>query len=398
MKFSDRITRMPESPIRKLVPHAEEAKRRGISVYHLNIGQPDIQTPKQVLDAVKNISVDVIAYGPSEGLSSYREALPSYYRANGIDLSPSDILVTTAGSEALLFAVMAVCDDGDEVIVPEPYYANVNGFAGMAGVSLVPVRTSIEDGFALPEAKAFEAAVTERTRAIMICNPNNPTGAVYTREALEELAEIARKHDLFLIADEVYREFVYDGEVHTSLLTLPGTEELAIVVDSVSKRYSACGARIGALISRNHDLLAQVLKMAQARLCPPTIEQIAAEAAVTLDQEFFQQVTDEYTRRRDRVFSSLSSLPGVVCRKPRGAFYIMAKLPVASAEDFAVFMLRDFSVEGKTVMLAPAEGFYASPGAGRDEVRIAYVLNEHDLEDAMHILGKGLEAYGKRQQ
>ncbi len=387
---------MAESPIRKLVPYAVEAKKRGISVYHVNIGQPDIKTPKLVLDAIRNLSLEVIEYGPSEGLASYREALPGYYASKGIAVKPSDILVTTAGSEALLFALMAVCDFGDEVIVPEPYYANVNGFSRMAGVTLVPVRTSIEDGFALPEADAFEAAVTDKTRAVMICNPNNPTGAVYSRTRLEELAELAKRRDLFLIADEVYREFVYDGEIHTSLLTLEGVDDRTIVIDSISKRYSACGARIGALISRNHELLGQVLKMSQARLCPPTVEQMAAEAALSLDEAFFTETIEEYRNRRDNVFAALQKIPGVVSRKPKGAFYVIAKLPVESAEDFAIFMLRDFSYQGKTVMVAPADGFYVTPGSGRDEVRIAYVLDSGKMVDAMDILRRGLDAYSAR--
>ncbi len=396
VQISNRIKTMDQSPIRKLVPYAVDAKRRGIEVFHVNIGQPDIKTPQRVLDAIRNIPTDIIAYGPSEGLTSYRNALPSYYNIQGISVTPEDILVTTAGSEALIFAFMALCDPGDEIIVPEPYYANINAFAKMAGVKLVPIRTHIEDGFALPEVQAFEDAVTERTKAIKICNPNNPTGAVYSRSRIEELAELVKRRGLFFLADEVYREFVYDGKTHTSLLNIPGIEEHVVVADSISKRYSACGARVGALVSRNHDFLAGVLKMAQARLCPPTVEQIAAEAAVSLDASYYQETLAEYDRRRHAVYDVLKDVPGVLCKKPEGAFYIIARLPVEDAEDFAAFMLRDFSYQGKTVMVSPAQGFYATPGAGADEIRIAYVLDADKMRTAMDILVRGLEAYRSR--
>ncbi len=396
MRYSQRIREMAESPIRKLAPHAESAKERGITVYHLNIGQPDIKTPKQMLQAIHSMPLDIIAYGPSEGLPSYRRRLPEYYASKGIHLTYEDILITTAGSEALLFLLMALCDHGDELIVPEPYYANMNGFSSMAGVTLVPVRTRIEDGFSLPDTPAFAAAVTERTRGILICNPNNPTGAVYQESQLHELAGLVKEKDLFLAADEVYREFVYDGKTHTSILSLPAIQDRTVVVDSISKRYSACGARIGTFISRDRGLLAGVLKMAQARLCPPTVEQMAAEAVLDLDQSYFDDVLKEYQLRRDILYQGLSSIPGVVCSKPAGAFYLVARLPVDEAEKFAVFMLRDFSHEGKTVMLAPASGFYQTPGAGRDEVRIAYVLNVRDLEQSIDIIRRGLEAYRSR--
>ena len=393
MRYARRIVDMAESPIRKLVPYAQEAKDRGVKVFHVNIGQPDIKTPESIMQAIRNIDMDVLAYGPSEGLASYRNKLPEYYRDRGIQVEPEDILVTTAGSEALLFTIMALCDSGDELIVPEPYYANVNGFAAMAGVTIVPVRTYLEEGFALPEAEAFAQQISERTRGILICNPNNPTGAVYSRRRLEELGELTQKHDLYLIADEVYREFAYDGGKSVSLLELPGLEERAVVTDSISKRYSACGARVGSIVSRNRELLKYILKMAQARLCPPTVEQIAAQAALDLDADYFAGTLAEYERRRDRVVRELQKIPGVACRKPEGAFYVMARLPVERAEDFAIFMLRDFSYEGKTVMMAPADGFYATPGAGLDEVRIAYVLNEEDMAEVVDLIRRGLEAY-----
>ncbi len=384
---------MAESPIRKLVPYSLQAKQKGISVYHINIGQPDIRTPKQVLDVMKNLSLEVIEYGPSEGLLSYRNALPRYYASRGINVAPEDILVTTAGSEALLFMFMALCDPGDEVIVPEPYYANINAFAAMAGVKLVPIRTWIEDGFALPEIDAFERAITHKTRAIKICNPNNPTGALYSPEKLKALAGLVKERNLFLVGDEVYREFVYDGSKQMSLLNLPGIEDRTVVVDSISKRYSACGARVGSFISRNRKLLELVLKMGQARLCPPTVEQMAAEAALDLEASYFSETISEYQRRRDVVYEALRQIPGVLCRKPEGAFYQIARLPVEDAEDFAMFMLRDFSYHGKTVMVSPAEGFYATPGAGKNEVRIAYVLDCEKMAESIDLIRRGLEAY-----
>ena len=393
MPISKRLTNLPASPIRKLTPYATDAKNRGIHVYHLNIGQPDIRTPEAVLDRVRNLDMDVLAYGPSEGLDEYRSTLPAYYRGRGIPVDKEDILVTTAGSEAVFFAMFAVCDPGDEIIIPEPYYTNYNGFAGMAGVNIVPITCSIENGFALPGIDDFKNKITPRTRAIMICSPNNPTGAVYSREALAALADLCMENDLYLIADEVYREFVYDGPAHTSILEFPDLADRAIVVDSISKRYSACGARIGALVCKNRELTAGILKVAQARLCPPTIEQIAAAAAIETPQEYFDSVKKEYMKRRDIVFNALSDILGVVCRKPAGAFYIVASLPVENAEDFAVFMLKDFSSDARTVMVAPAEGFYGTPGLGRNQIRIAYVLKEEDLKEAMDILKKGLSAY-----
>jgi len=393
LKYSNRITEMQESPIRKLVPYSLQAKKNGKTVYHLNIGQPDITTPKQMLDVFRNISLDVIAYGPSQGLESYREALPRYYASRGISVNPEDILITTSGSEALLFSLIAICDPGDEVIIPQPYYTNMNGFAKMANVTIVPIMTNIEDGFSLPAPHAFEELITERTKAIYICNPNNPTGAVYSQTQLSALADIVNKYDLYLVADEVYREFVYDGNKHVSILQFKYISQKAIVVDSISKRYSACGSRIGAFVSKNQELLNHVLKMAQARLCPPTLEQMSAEAALSIDDSYFTNVTHEYGKRRDIVYDSLQNIPGVLCRKPPGAFYIMAQLPVANAEDFAIYLLKDFSYNNKTVMLAPGEGFYHTEGAGRNEVRIAYVLNSESMTDAMDILRQGLEKY-----
>jgi len=386
---------MASSPIRKLVPYADDAKSRGITVYHVNIGQPDVKTPAVVMDTVRSLPLEIIAYGPAQGLTSYRKALPNYYLKKGISVSWKHIFVTTAGSEALLFALLAVCDPGDEIIIPEPYYANINGFAQMSGVSISSVRTAIEDGFSLPDTAAFEAQITPKTKAVMICNPNNPTGAVYSEERLAELAELAVKHNLFLIVDEVYREFIYDGLKTVSALNLAGYEQHIIVADSISKRYSACGARVGALISRNEQFLEQVLKMAQSRLCPPTIEQMAAEAASQLDSDYYEELIAEYDRRRETLYSGLKSIPGVFCTKPQGAFYIIARLPVDDAEDFAAFMLRDFSLDKQTVMLAPAAGFYRTEGVGRDEVRIAYVINEEKLRKVVKLLRAGLEAYAE---
>ena len=395
MSISKRLETMAASPIRKLRPYATTAKEKGLHVYHLNIGQPDIKTPESVFQAVKNLDFDVLAYGPSEGLDEYRSRLPEYYNKQGLDVERDDILVTTAGSEAVYFAMFAACDPGDEIIIPEPYYTNYNGFAKMADVKIVPITCSIDDGFALPDAGDFEQAITDRTRAIMICNPNNPTGAVYSRTSIIDLLAIAEKHNLYLIADEVYREFVYDGPAHTSVLAFPEHSERTIVVDSISKRYSACGARIGALISKNRELTGGILKIAQARLCPPTIEQIAAAAAIDTSDDYFADVRAEYMKRRDIVFNALSEIPGVVCKKPEGAFYIVTSLPVENAEEFAIFLLNDFSLDGETVMVAPAEGFYGTPGLGRNQIRIAYVLKEEDLLKAMKVFRAGLKEFQK---
>jgi len=391
--LSERGRRMPASPIRKLVPYADAAKARGVHVYHLNIGQPDIETPAAMIEAYRALDRRVIEYGPSGGLATYVEALAGYYGRVGIDVEPSQILVTTGGSEALAFVFQAVAGAGDEIIVPEPFYTNYNGFAVMSGVTLVPIATRAEDGFALPERERFEERITDRTRAILLCNPGNPTGAVYSREEMSMLEGLVAEHGLFLIADEVYREFVYDGVEHVSVLDLPSIPDRAVLVDSISKQYSACGARLGCIVSRNAELMATVLKFGQARLCPPTVDQIAATAALSVPDTYFEAVRSEYVKRRDLTCDTLASIPDVICQKPRGAFYTVAKLPVEDAEQFAVFLLDGFELDGETVMVAPAAGFYATPGAGRDEVRIAYVLNTTDLGRAMRAFAAGLEAF-----
>ncbi len=397
MKLSNRALTIQESPIRKLAPYAEKAKERGTSIYHLNIGQPDIETPREMLDVYANFDGKVLAYGPSQGLDEYRKNLVYYYARHGIVIEKEDIIVTVAGSEAIIFALTATCNFGDEIIVPEPFYTNYNGFATMAGVNIVPLTTYAEDGFALPENEVIQAAITPKTKAIVICNPGNPTGTVYSAGDIKRLAEIARKHNLYVIADEVYREFVYDGLSHTSILDVDGFAEHAIVVDSVSKRYSACGARVGCIVSRNKELMKSVLKFAQARLCPPTLDQLAANAATKLDKSYFDGVIAEYDKRRNIVFEELQKIEGVVCEKPRGAFYFIAKLPIINAENFAKWMLAEYSIDNETVMFAPAQGFYATPGLGEDEVRLAYILNENALKKAMYIFRKGLEIYKKQE-
>lgn len=395
MKLSQRALEIQASPIRKLMPHAVAAKKRGIKIYHLNIGQPDIPTPQPMLDAYHSFSDKVLAYGPSQGLDIYRQGLVEYYAKCGIQLAENEIIVTTAGSEAITFALMVVCGVGDEILVPEPFYTNYNGFATMAGITLKPVTTFAETGFQLPSDAEIEARVTPRTKAIMVCNPGNPTGTVYSREDIFRIAAIAKKHGLYVISDEVYREFLYEGLSHTSIMHVPDFEDNAILVDSVSKRYSACGARIGCIASKNKPLMEAALKFAQARLCPPTVDQLAANACVPLADEFFVPLIAEYQARRDLVYDALMQIPGVVCVKPQGAFYILVKLPVADCEDFVTWLLNEFSIDGETVMGAPAEGFYATPGLGRNEMRLAYVLNKDDLAKAMHIFAKGFEAYKK---
>ncbi len=384
---------MPESPIRKLVPYAEDAKKRGAKVIHLNIGQPDIKTPKQALDAVKNNTIEVLAYSRTEGSETYRQKLAHYYSKHGITISADDIIVTTGGSEALAFAMGTVADPGDEIIVPEPFYANYNGFATAAGVSVVPVVSEIGDNFALPPIEEFEKRITQRTKAILICNPGNPTGYLYSRQELEKLAALVLKHNLFLVVDEVYREFVYDGATHCSILQLDGLNEHAIIVDSVSKRYSMCGARIGCLISKNKQVIQTALKFGQARLSPPTYALIAAEAALETEQSYFDAVKEEYIARRDVLIEELQKIKGVKVGKPKGAFYCIAELPIANADDFAQWLLEDFRVNGETVMLAPAAGFYATPGLGMNQVRIAYVLDRQTLIRAVHILKEALNSY-----
>jgi aspartate aminotransferase len=387
---------MPPSPIRKLVPFAERAKAGGITIYHLNIGQPDIETPAGMLDAVRQTKLRVVEYSHSAGNASYREKLCGYYRKHGIEVDPSQVMITTGGSEAIEIALMTCLDEHDEVLIPEPYYANYNGFAIQAGLKVNPVFSSIESGFALPGAEAFEKAITPHTRAVVLCNPSNPTGHLYTAEELESLRRLALKHDLWVIADEVYREFCYDGKPHHSVMRLEGLDQHAVLVDSVSKRYSACGIRIGALVSRNAGVMANALKFAQARLSPPSFGQIAAEAALDTPAEYFEKVIAEYTRRRDFLVDALNRIPGVFCPKPSGAFYCMARLPVDDADRFCQWLLETFEHRNQTVMLAPASGFYSRPGLGRDQVRIAYVLNVGDLRSAVECLAVALEKYPGR--
>ncbi|MCK9556817.1 MAG: pyridoxal phosphate-dependent aminotransferase [Candidatus Cloacimonetes bacterium] len=398
MKLSKRALEIQASPIRKLMPHAVDAKKRGVKVYHLNIGQPDIPTPPQMIKVYHEFSEKVLAYGPSQGLEVYQQGLVHYYKHLGISLDTKDIIVTTAGSEAVTFAMMVAANEGDEILVPEPFYTNYNGFATMASIKLKPITTYAENGFALPDDAAFEKLITHKTRAIMICNPGNPTGAVYSKEDLFRLANFCKNHNLFLISDEVYREFIYDGLTHTSVLQVPDFEANAIMVDSVSKRYSACGARIGCIVSRNRELMGATLKFAQARLCPPTVDQLAANACVYLPDEYFHEMVAEYQSRRDLVYEELSNIEGIICKKPQGAFYIVAKLPITNAEDFVVWMLDNYQINGETVMAAPAEGFYASPGLGRNELRLAYILNRDDLRKAMHIFREGLKEYRRTHQ
>lgn len=393
--ISHRGANMPPSPIRKLVPFAEAAKKRGTKVHHLNIGQPDIETPPSILDAVRHASFKVLEYSHSAGFESYRKKLVTYYERNDIYVNHNQIIVTTGGSEAILFAIMSCLDAGDEIIIPEPFYANYNGFATSAGIKVVPIPSSIEDGFALPPIDAFEKAITPRTKAIMICNPNNPTGYLYSREELEVLKEICLKHDLFLFSDEAYREFCYDGRRHISALSLEGLEEHAILMDTISKRYSACGGRIGAFITKNQQVLDAAMKFAQARLSPPSFAQILGEAAVDLPANYFDSVHAEYNARRDLLVQRLQAMEGVTCPNPGGAFYAMAKLPVADSEKFCQWLLEEFSHNGATVMMAPAAGFYATPGKGRNEVRLAYVLNLGDINAAMDCLEAALKVYGK---
>lgn len=394
MDISTRALEIQASPIRKLMPYANAAKQKGLKVYHLNIGQPDIETPAQMMQVYHEFNEKVLAYGPSQGLDVYRNSLVKYYAKHDIHLSESDIIVTTAGSEAIIFALYVVCNEGDEVIVPEPFYTNYNGFATMASVKICPLTTYAEEGFALPDDAAIEKLINPKTKAIMLCNPGNPTGAVYSKDEIFRIAALAKKHNLYIISDEVYREFVYE-DTHTSIMHVPGFEDKAIMVDSVSKRYSACGARIGCIVSKNKALMDAVLKFAQARLCPPTIDQLAANACVYLDDAYIQEILVEYKKRRDLVYNEVMQIPGVVCTKPQGAFYVVVKLPLEDAEDFVVWLLTDFHVNNETIMAAPAEGFYATPGLGRDELRLAYILCEEDLKKAMHIFKAGFEAYQK---
>ena len=391
--ISTKGAQMPESPIRKLVPYAEQAYRQNKKVYHLNIGQPDIKTPQLALDAVSHHGLSVLAYSRSEGSEQYREKIAQYYKRNSIDVSAQDIIVTTGGSEALLFAMGSVCNADDEIIIPEPFYANYNGFARASDVTVVPVVSRIEDNFALPPIADFEQHITPKTKAILICNPGNPTGYLYSKQEIQSLVALVKKHDLFLIADEVYREFTYDGAQHYSIMQEPGLEEHAIIIDSVSKRYSMCGARIGCLVSKNKALIATALKFAQARLSPPTFAQIASEAALETPQSYFDEVVSEYQERRDTLAAELQKIPGVIIGQPKGAFYCIAQLPVKNSDDFAQWLLESFDLNGETVMVAPAAGFYSSPGIGLNQVRIAYVLNKESLIKAVAIIKAALEVY-----
>jgi aspartate aminotransferase len=395
LTISHRGEQMPPSPIRKLVPYAEAAKKRGIKVYHLNIGQPDIETPPQILDAVRNSNFKVLEYSHSAGNESYRKKLSEYYARGGINVTASQIIITTGGSEAILFGFMACMDAGDEVIIPEPFYANYNGFAAEAGVIVKPVTSSIETGFALPSVEDFEKAITPKTKAIIICNPNNPTGYLYSKQEMEVLKQIAVKHSLFLFSDEAYREFCYEGG-HTSAMHLTGADDNIVLMDTISKRYSACGGRIGALVTKNTSLLNAVMKFAQARLSPPAFAQILGEAAVDLPPDYFDAIKAAYKNRRDTIVKRLNAIPGVFCPNPGGAFYAIAKLPVDDADAFCQWLLESFEYNGQTLMLAPASGFYGTPGLGKQEVRLAYVLNTTAINAAMDCLEKALVEYNKR--
>lgn len=395
-KISNKGQQMPESPIRKLVPFAETAKKKGNKVYHLNIGQPDIKTPEVALNAVKNANIEVLEYSHSAGFESYRNKLAAYYQKQGLPINTEDIIITTGGSEALMFAMGSTMDQGDEIIIPEPFYANYNGFSTASGVKVVPVISGIETGFALPPIADFEKLITPKTKAILICNPGNPTGYLYSKEEIEQLAALVKKHDLFLIADEVYREFAYDGFKHFSVMNEESIAENAIMIDSVSKRFSMCGARIGCVVSKNKEFMSAAMKFAQARLSPPTYAQIASEAALDTPQSYFDDVITEYKDRRDTLVNALNAIDGVEVANPKGAFYCIAKLPVENAEDFAKWILEDFDLNGETVMVAPAAGFYSTPGVGLNEVRLAYVLKKEDLIKSAEILEAALVAYKAR--
>lgn len=392
-KISNKAVAMPASPIRKLVPYADTAKKQGKTIYHLNIGQPDIETPETMLNAIHNFQPKVVEYSHSAGIESYRKKLAGYYKTYNINVDYNEIMITNGGSEAILIAMMTCLNEGDEIIIPEPFYANYNGFAVQANVTVKPIRSYIETGFALPPIEDFEKVITPKTKAIMICNPGNPTGYLYSKEELQKLRDLVLKHDLYLFSDEVYREFCYDGKEYTSVMHLLGIDENVILLDSISKRYSACGARIGALITKNKEVMAAALKFAQARLSPPTFGQVAAEAAIDTPAIYFEKVKKEYVARRDYVIEALNKIPGVFCPKPSGAFYCIARLPIDDADVFCQWLLEEFSYDNKTVMLAPATGFYSTPGAGKNEVRIAYVLNLESLKNAIICLEKALEVY-----
>jgi len=393
---SNKGRQMPESPIRKLVPYSEVAKKKGHKVYHLNIGQPDIKTPEVALEAIKNNTIKILEYSHSAGFESYRTKLAASYKSHGVNVDTADIIITTGGSEALMFALGSTMDAGDEIIIPEPFYANYNGFSVASGVTVVPVISTIDEGFALPPIADFEKLITSKTKAILICNPGNPTGYLYTQEEIQQLAELVKKHDLFLIADEVYREFTYDGDKHYSVMNVPGIEENAIMIDSVSKRYSMCGARIGCIVSKNKEVMATAMKFAQARLSPPTFEQIASEAALETPQSYFDEVIGEYRERRDTLISELSKIEGVKVATPKGAFYCIAKLPVDNADNFAQWLLESYDLNGETVMVAPAAGFYSTPNVGLDEIRIAYVHKKKDHIRSVEILADAIQKYNSK--
>lgn len=395
-EISQRGKIVPPSPIRKLVPFSDEAKKRGTKVYHLNIGQPDIETPPNVLEKIRNFDLKVVEYSHSAGILSYRKKLAEYYAKNNISVAPEEMIVTTGGSEAILFALMSCLDPGDEIIIPEPFYANYNGFAVAAGVVVKPIESFIENGFALPPISSFEKAITPKTKAILICNPNNPTGYLYSKEELLSLKEIVLKHNLFLFSDEVYREFCYDGRTHHSVMNLEGIDRNIILLDSISKRYSACGVRIGVMISRNKEIMAAALKFAQARLSPPTFGQIAGEEAINTPDSYMGSVLQEYIQRRNIVVESINKMDGCFCPNPGGAFYAMAKLPIDDSDKFCQWLLEEFSYENQTVMLAPATGFYSTPGRGKNEVRISYVLKVQDLKNSMKCLEEALKVYPGR--
>ncbi|MDZ7615004.1 MAG: pyridoxal phosphate-dependent aminotransferase [Flavobacteriaceae bacterium] len=391
--ISNKGKNMPESPIRKLVPYAEQAKKKGLKVYHLNIGQPDIRTPQVALDAVKNAKIEVLEYARSEGSETYRQKLASYYKKHEIDVASNDIIVTTGGSEALLFALGSIADFGDEVIIPEPFYANYNGFTTASGIKVVPIISSIDTDFALPPIEEFEKKITPKTKAILICNPGNPTGYLYSEKEIDQLKALVLKHDIFLISDEVYREFVYEGIKHHSVMSVKGLEQHAIMIDSVSKRYSMCGARIGCIVSKNKELIQTALKFAQARLSPPTFALIASEAALETPDSYFKEVNAEYFLRRNTLIEELKKIPKVKVSVPKGAFYCIAELPVKDADHFAQWLLENFSDQGETVMVAPASGFYSTPGSGKNQIRIAYVLNVNSLKRSVALLKLALEQY-----
>ena len=391
--ISKKGTQMPESPIRKLVPYAEDAKKRGVHVFHLNIGQPDIKTPQIALDAVKNNKIETLSYARSEGSEEYRTKLAKYYVKNNINVTADNIITTTGGSEALLFTMGSITDPGDEIIIPEPFYANYNGFSTASGVKVVPVISKIENNFALPKIEDFEKLITPKTKAILICNPGNPTGYLYSEEEIQKLKKMVLKHDLFLIADEVYREFTYDGLKHTSVLSIDGLEENAIVIDSVSKRYSMCGARIGCVVSKNKTFIKTAIKFAQARLSPPTYALMASEAALDTPQSYFDNVTKEYVDRRNTLIKALENIDGIKVAKPKGAFYCVAELPVKDTDHFAQWILESFNDNNQTVMVAPASGFYSTKGEGKNQIRMAYVLNKENLIRSVDILAKALKQY-----